>query len=263
MNMEKSTHKLPFYADTSEKIDKVVAALWAVDIAGLDTEFTGVEVGKQSCAARAKVHIWSVAVPKKKITPRGVRESEAAVLPSWALQYAPMKAWLESDAKKAVHNLPVDYHAINSGLVCLNGGINTLSLARWAWPDRARGAGFSLDSLGMDILGEGKISSFSEIFKETYMDYIIRTKRITYCECGAVPCRKRITTPGHRRFERIEETKIEKPSEREIPLDSVVPGHQKWPEALAYAAQDAILALGVYDAATRVLDSTTRDIPWL
>lgn len=259
-----SLYREPFYADTDDKVSKVVAAALKADAVGLDTEFTGVHVGKQSCAGRAKVHIWSVAVPTGDLTPRGVRVARAAVLPASALTHPEVKAWLEDAGyRKAVHNLPVDAHAISSSGVRLLGGINTLSLARWAWPDRARGAGFTLDSLGADFLGAGKLSSFSEIFTEEYVEYSIRTKRVTYCECGASPCRKRITSPGHRRLERLEETHIEKVKEREIPLDSVVPGHVKWPEALAYAAQDAVLALGVYERALRDMQKVTRDVPWL
>lgn len=253
-----------FYADTDDKIARVVSAIRGADIVGLDTEFTGVEIGKQSCAARARVHIWSVAVPRREITPRGVRLSEPAVLPASALTHAEVKAWLEDEnARKAVHNLPVDAHALRGAGIDLRGGINTLSLSRWAWPERARGAGFTLDSLGRDFLGVGKLSTFQEIFTEEYVEYTVRNKRITYCECGASPCRKRATTQGHRRLERIEEIRTEKVLEREIPLDTVVPGHEKWDSALAYAAQDAVLALGVFEKATNAMKKQTREAPWL
>lgn len=263
MSTGKSIPKGVFYADTDDKIARVLKAIRRADSVGLDTEFSGVEVGKQSCAARARIHIWSIAVPTDRINARGVRVAEPAVFPASALQNPGLRVWLEDpNARKVVHNLPVDAHAFLGRGIWLRGGINTLSLARWAWPDRARGAGFTLDSLGHDFLGVGKLSSYKEIFTETIMEYIIRTKRISYCECGASPCRKRITTPGHRRLERIEETRIEKPVEREIPLESVVPGHAKWPEALEYSAQDAVLALGVFDKAVSDMARTRRVVPW-
>ncbi len=255
-----------FYADTPDKIAKVVAAIRAVDSVGLDTEFTGVNVGEQSCAARARIHIWSVGVPypDNRITPRGNRLTRGAVFPASALSHPELRDWLEdATAVKVVHNLPVDAHAMRCAGVFLNGAVNSLSLARWAWPERARGAGFTLDALGRDLLGAGKLSSFKEIFTRMETEYTIRTRRITYCECGATPCRKRATTPGHRRLERLEETRIPKEVVVDIPLDSVVPGHEKWQEALDYAAQDAVLAHGVYDLALRHMARRTVDAPWL
>lgn len=253
------------YVDTQEKLAKVISAIKQADAVGLDTEFSGVDVGAQSCAARAKVHVWSIAVPylDNRIGPRGNRLARSAVLPASALEDPEIRAWLEDDTVKAVHNLPVDAHSIRTSGVRLRGGVNTLSLARWAWPERARGAGFTLDSLGGDFLGSGKTLSFKEIFTKMTTEYIIRTKRITYCECGTAPCRKRTTTPGHRRLERLEETRIPKEVPVEIPLESVGPGHERWQMLLEYAAQDAVLALGVYDLARHAMSRQSRTIPWL
>lgn len=250
-------------------IAKVVAALnRTADLgftAGLDTEFYGVQVGKQSCVARARVHIWSVAVPRWPvvISPRGTPICDAAVLGSGALLEPGIIHWLTSNAPKFVHNLPVDAHAFGNMGINLGGGLNTLALARWAWPERARGAGFTLDALGRDFLGIGKMSEFKEVFSEEITEYNVRTKRISYCECGANPCRKRVTSPGHRRLERLEETRIPKQVVREIPLESVGPDHPRWEPALDYAAQDAVLAHGVGTLALRTMEGKKVDVPWL
>lgn len=257
------------YAETNTEIREVVAlARAAGDLllaCGLDTEFYNLDIGKQSCAARARVHLISLGIPKVPVTinPRGTLHAQAVVLPSGALSHPAFRAWLASPAIKAIHNMPVDLHALRNMGVEVGGAVNTLGMARWAWSDRARGAGFGLDSLGCDLLGVGKLLSFGEIFSEEYEEWRIRTRVETACECGAVPCRKRSSTPGHDRVKRVIETRIPKVQTREIPLESVIPGHPRWEQALEYSAQDAILALGVYELALSKMRNTRIEAPWL
>jgi hypothetical protein len=258
------------YADTDAKISQVVAAALRASESGLgiglDTEFYGVEVGKESTVARSRLHLLSIAVPRipTQLHPRGYSVSDAAVFTREALLHPGLRDLLQNpNIKKAVHNLPVDAHTLENEGIALGGGINTLTLARYCWPERARGPGFTLDSLGIDLLGSGKLESFSDVFSEVITEYKIRTKRVTHCECGASSCRKRAITPGHRRLERIDETKIPKEVTREIPLESVLPGHPRWPRALAYSAQDAVLALAIYDLAQQILKTRKVEVPWL
>lgn len=232
---------------------------------GFDTEFFGVDIGNQSCVGLARVHLLSVAVKRdpRVVLPRGYDLADAAVLPATCLEDASFRDWLaDENAEKVVHNAPVDVHAcLNSGAV-VRGFVNSLALSRWAWPNRARGAGFTLDSLGRDLLGVGKTESFKELFQEEYESYWSTWKKVRRCECGANPCRKRQNTPGHNRIEEEVETVHSKLKTREVPLEEVVPGHRLWERALKYSAQDAVLALGVYDLALRAME-VEREIPWM
>jgi hypothetical protein len=257
------------YADTPDKIAAMVAAARisadSGEPIGLDTEFYNVNIGKESCVARSKLHLLSIAVKRYplELHPRGYHLADAYVLTRDALENEGLLELLRAPIRKAVHNLPVDAHTLENEGVVLGGGLNTLAMSRWAWPDRARGAGFTLDALGRDLCGVGKTESFAEVFTETTTEYRIRTKRLESCECGTVPCHRRRTTPGHMRIERLQETRIPKEVIAEIPLESVTPGHPRWDRALAYSAQDAVLALAVYDLATLEMRSRKVDVPWL
>ncbi len=255
------------YAQSPSDIAKVVSALARArdrrDAVGFDTEFYGVDIGSQSCYGLARLHLISVAVKRYPhvLSPRGYMVADAAVLPATALE--DLKGWLEDpEAVKVIHNAPVDIHTVNNAGVSIGGSINSLSLARWAWPERARGAGFTLDALGRDLLGVGKTEDFRELFQEDYVEMRSTWRKETRCECGAVPCRRRQTTSGHNRIEEMVETVHERPARRPVPLQSVGPGHPLWERTLRYSAQDAVLALGVYDLAQTAL-KVKRDIPWL
>jgi hypothetical protein len=125
------------------------------------------------------------------------------------------------------------------------------------WPDRARGRGFSLDALGTDVLGVGKTESFADVFSEEFEE-VARMKQVksTACSCGVPSCRKR---KGHEKRVTVTEEPVMRMVVHPIPLESVVPGHRRWDRAVAYAAQDAVLALALND----VMDRKMReDVPW-
>lgn len=266
--MQQPAQNKVFYADTPDKISKVVQACYRAfergETIGLDTEFYGVELGKQSCVARSKLHLLSIAVRRYplQLAPRGYYVADAAVLPRAALEFNPLVFLLEGTNAKAVHNLPVDAHTLLNEGIRLNGGINTLAMARWAWPERARGAGFTLDALGEDIAGIGKTESFRDIFTESVTEHRITTRRETRCECGAIPCHTRSVTPGHARRQVEVETRHPRVVQREIPLESVGRGHPKWDRVLAYSARDAVLALAVYDLAKLEMERAYRTMHW-
>lgn len=263
-----STEPQVIYASTDAEISKVAEVCFRAadrgEPVGLDTEFYAVDIGKQSCFARSQLHLLSVAVRRSPPTlhPRGYSVADAAVLSAACLTHPRFRAFLESDCPKAVHNLPVDAHTIQNHGVRLGGGINTLAMARWAWPGRARGAGFTLDSLGVDLAGAGKIETFSDIFTESVTEYRVTTRHETLCECGMSPCRRRSSTPGHSRIRVAVETQHPRVVQRQIPLESVGPGHPVWQRALAYSAQDAILASAVYELALLDMRRSRREIPW-
>lgn len=256
------------YADES-RWDKVVDALNRAadrgESAGLDTEFYGpgnpaFDVRKNSCAGGgAKVHFLSVAVKRfpHVLHPRGYHVADAAVLLAPALEHPGLRAWLESPARKVVHNLSVDAHSIRNHGISLGGAVNSLDLARWAWPERARGRGFSLDALGVDILGAGKTEDFNELFSEEVVE-LARIKRLVtkVCSCGEAGCRKR---KGHEKTEVVTEEPVYRTVRRRVPLELVVPGHWLWERAVKYSAQDAILALNLDDVLTRKMQER---VPW-
>lgn len=249
--------------DTATKVrDICLRAFDRGEAIGLDTEFYNVDIGKQSTCARARLHFLSVAVKRnpRVVTPRGFDLADAAVLSAACLPW--MQEVFAHPGLKAVHNLPVDAHTLENEGYTLNGGINTLAMARWAWPSRARGAGFTLDSLGQDLLGAGKTESFTDIFRETREEFRSTFRRVQVCECGCTACGRRRTTPGHARHEEVVETRHPRLVEYAVPLESVVPGHALFQRALAYSAQDSVLALGVYDLAMREMQTTVREYPW-
>lgn len=257
------------FAETHEQIEKVVSALNRAgdrgEVVGLDTEFYGVEIGKQNCYARAKIHLISVAAQRfpTQVDVRGIPISDSAVFDRQALGVLSFISWLESSAPKAVHNLPVDAHAFANHGLQMGGGINTLALSRWAWPERARGRGFTLDSLGEDLLGAGKMEDFNELFSEEYEAHTSTFRNQKRCECGTPGCRKRQSNPGHSRILERVETVRTRIKTRPVPLESVVPDHPLWERALKYSAQDAVLAHKVYIRAMMEMEETIRHVPWI
>jgi hypothetical protein len=248
--------------------DRIAAALRrssdSGDVVGLDTEFWGVEIGKQSCASRARVHLISLAIKRRPHTlaARPYHIADTVVVLSSALSHEGIFNWIESDAPKAVHNLPVDAHALATDNCNLGGGINTLSKARWAWPGRARGPGFTLDSLGEDLIGAGKTESYQDIFTEIRNE-VIRTRiiRTRHCKCEEPGCRRR-KLPDHEKFTTETPNEVRKDVPHPVPLQSVIPGHPLWKRAEDYSARDAWLALAVDDLANYTMHRTERSIPW-
>lgn len=256
------------YAGTNSEWDKVYAALCRQAdrgrAAGLDSEFYNCRVTTESTVARSKLHLWSVAINRYplQLHPRGYYIADAAVLPVDSLEHRGLRDWLESDAPKAIHNLPVDAHTFGNHGIVVGGAINTLARARFCWPERARGfpvaPGFDLDGLGSDILGIGKTEDgwVSEdwwrkhghpadpaIFVVINDEVVRRKVRAEVCSCGVKKCRKR---KGHSRP--VTEVKeIVRKWGGYIPLEEVVPGHPRWERAVAYAARDSVLALALND----------------
>lgn len=255
-----------FWAQTPEEAEKVARAclrsLDRGDAIGLDTEFYGTDVRKQSTFARARLHLLSVAVKRfpAVVLPRGNFLADPAVVTREALPY--LRDVFSHAGPKAVHNLGVDQHTLaNEGYELIN-GVNTLAMARWAYPHRARGSGFTLDSLGIDLLGAGKTTSFSELFSEEVTEFRSTWRKTEVCECGKRACGRRRTTEGHSRKEELVETVHERKVQRPVPLETVVHGHKLWDRAVEYSAVDAVLALGVYDLALNQMGRTTREYCW-
>ena len=221
---------------------------------GLDSEFTGVEfrVG-QSCPDKARIHVWSLAVADGGFSPRGYNTARGVVLPKRAIPF--FRDYFESkDIVKYAHNSPVDVHSFYNDGVDVLGVINTLSLARWVFPQRLKQ---SLDSLANDYLGKGKFISFKDLV--SVPAYVEKEVEVKYCDCGQSKCRRR---KGHTKTVKTEMVTVEK-GKTEIPLDSIIPGHDKWETLVEYAGQDAVMALELADYLNRVARKKDIEIPWL
>lgn len=256
------------WVDTEDGFNKVARAMQlaaeAGEACGLDTEFYNVDLSHDSCVARSRIHIWSVALHRHPLVrcARGYYPSEAVVLPAAALLHGPIVKLLEHpDFIKAIHNQPVDDHSLANHGVNLRGAVNTLDMARWYWPERvpsAGGRGFDLDSLGEDKLGLPKTEGFADIFTEEYDDPRFTKRKETSCECGAVPCRRRGL--GHARSTVEVVTRYDRVSTRPIPLESVSRGHRLFQRMVQYAGRDAVIGLGLHDIMTAIKGK--RPIPW-
>lgn len=248
-----------------ERIDSETARSGDFRI-GFDTEFYDVEIGKYSVLGRAKVHFASLAWNNGsgRFHPRGFTIPSAAVVSREVVVGCqrfreafenPRFVWL-------AHNAPVDAHTFKNEGINIANVVNTLTLARWTWPSRARstftGGGFGLDALGKDVLGEGKLASFDEVFSE--VRHIITSVPTRVCACGVEGCRKR-RLPEHQKSEGVRDE--EKDVVVSVPLRDVGPGHRLFPTAVRYAAQDAVLAKCLDQVITRELNLTYREVPWI
>lgn len=255
-------------ARLAETISRLADRNERVDL-GFDTEFYGVELGKHSVLGRAKVHFASLAWVEggEKFHPRGFTVPRAAVVSAEVVRgCAEFRAVFgRPNIYLLAHNAPVDAHVFHNEGITLANVINTLTLARWAWPGRARaawgGGGFGLDALSKDVLGEGKLESFHDLFSETREIVTSRAKPVKWCACGAEGCRKR--SRGHEKYTELREHRESKLVTVPVPLESVVPGHSLFERAIRYAAQDAVLAYALYQVVLRELRKQQRSVPWL
>lgn len=236
---------------------------------GFDTEFYGVELGKHSVLARAKVHFASLAWYEggEKFHPRGFTVPRAAVVSRRVVTECTEFRALFRDKRFTfyAHNAPVDAHCFKNEGIEIADVRNTLTMARWCWPGRARatwgGSGFGLDALSKDVLGEGKLESFTELFTETRENWKSKVVRSKTCACTTPGCRKR--SKGHEKEERIWEERELQLITVPVPLEVVVPGHPLFERAKRYAAQDAVLALCLREVMEREMRKQIREVPWL
>lgn len=248
------------WMDTPEKWDRVALKLREEgkrgNPCGLDTEFAGVNLRKESPVAKSELVCWSVAIFDGRTSPRGWRRAVGIGLPAEAADHPGLRAWLESDAEKVAHNSPAEAHTFGNRGITVGGLINTLNLARWMIPGRLE---YGLDALGQDVLGVGKAGSYKD-FVEPNVVTVTRRKTSERCECGAVPCRKK-RGPFHTRVKHVEEWPEEVVrGTKGIDIRTIRPGHAMWEPWLAYMIRDAELALSLWDA-LRLADRRVV-MPW-
>ena len=219
---------------------------------GYDSEFDGVRIGEESCVGKARVDVFSIAVPAGPITPVGFTPCKSWVFEGDLLTYGPVRAFLgASQVTKCVHNLTVDAHAAANQGVGIRGGLNTLSMARFVYPERANLArgNYDLDSLCQWRVGFGKVDDFTELFG--YYDYEPYEEEVTKQRCwgcGEVGCRKKKGLHELKESVRVTVTRAKK-VRRHHPLSGCRPGGplgDKFSRYVKYAAADAELALILY-----------------
>lgn len=117
-------------------------------------------------------------------------------------------------------------------------------------------------------MGIGKTEDFKALFSEEYTEVTEKKKRVKGCGCGVSGCRKRKpeilfeTETRHDKTEQEVIERIEKKKVRPVPLETVVEGHRLWERAVAYAARDSVIALGLYDAMEKVMAGEVP-FPWV
>lgn len=239
------------YLDTPEQWDELAQLLTRAGVFGLDTEFYNVDLKKKSPVGRSKIHVWSVAIRTSRLDPRGFRRARGWCLPVAALQWGPLRAVLEDPGvRKAVHNQPVDHHALRNHGVALRGAINTLDLLRWTHPGLINDPGrFQLKPNMERLLRRSPVCTFKELvtYKQTVQRSTFRTVKTTVCSCGEPGCRLRKPDIfGEHTKSKVEE-RIETVHEREVdaeyPLEEIVPGHPRFNLLVRYATEDAVAAV--------------------
>lgn len=236
------------YLDTPEQWADLAGRLRRARLFGVDSEFWGTDLRKESTVGTARIHVWSVAIRRQRRFPRGFHDCYGFVLPAVALEHPDIIAVLQDPAvRKAAHNASVDIHAFANRGVHLAGIVNTLPLARWTWP----GLGvFDLKTLMQVKLGRAPVCEYLDVVRDEREITVIkeRTRKITVCSCAVPGCRLR---KGHTKSkETLTETVSKLKIERfDIPLYEIVPGHKRFALLVEYAAEDAIAAVQVLELA--------------
>ena len=222
------------YADTPAAWDRVVAACRRAGRVGFDTETYGHDIRSTSAPHRARIHVWSLAVSTGKLHPRGFYRAKGVMLPAAALEYRPLVELLEDPGVvKLAHNLPHDVHSARNHGIVVAGGIDTLPRARLTLVDELS---HSLKPLMERKLGRTVIT-FEQVLTEPNVIEVSRRTKRRVCSCGADACRLR---KGHEKSVVVDEwTEWVVRGTRLMPLESVVPGHERFDLLTRYAIQDA------------------------
>lgn len=244
------------YIDTEDRAEKIVRYIYDKKIRqmGLDSEFDGVDFDNgDNCVGRSILDVWSIALFDGGLHPRGYSTAKGVVLSSSVLPVF-KEVLKDKDVKKYAHNSIVDVHTFNNHGVDVLGVIDTLSLARWTFPERLL---YGLDILAKEFLDQSKFTSFKEMCGEP----VFEEKPIEYkrCSCGVEGCRKR---KGHIKTVEIVMELVETKKTRYIKISDITPDHPKWQAKLDYAAQDAVLSLCLGDYCNRKLSKAVYENPF-
>lgn len=239
------------YLDQPHQWDALADVLAHETAIGYDSEFYNVNVEKESCVGRARVHVWSVAIRTDKLSPFGFHRCKGWVLPVAALVHPSLVAVLaDARVRKEIHNQSVDQHSAANHGVLLRGCRNTLDLIRWTHPHLINTPGrFSAKALMWSLLKRQPVCTFKQLVTDERVIQVVKQKKVKVsgCSCGVVGCRKRKTEGQltHDKWKRVDVVDVveDKVEEFEWPLEQIVPGHKRWEQLKRYAIEDAIAAL--------------------
>jgi hypothetical protein len=242
----------PIWVDSGLDAENVVQILQQHKISGYDSEFDNVDVSSESCVGKSRLDVFSISVPTADIAPLGYPKTISWVFDGWLINYPSIKEWLENpEYTKCIHNAPVDYHTARNSGVVIRGILNTLSMARWVYPERAaliRG-NYDLDSLCKWRCGIGKTLDFSDIFiydaEEEYEGEFIKKRCLG---CGVIGCRKRKEPHDRKEEVLVRETRT-RTVKRVRPLSMVRRNGEYshlFEDYVEYAATDSDLSLIIY-----------------
>jgi len=221
---------------------------------GWDTEFEGVDFDAgNNCVGTSRIDLWSLGLFTGELHPRGYGVATGYVLPPEATGY--FKGFLEDDSiVKPAHNSTVDVHTMyNAGVDVVN-VVDTLHLSRFAFPGKFK---YGLDALSREMLDESKFMSFSDL--TAVPAYVPKEVKVKKCVCGEEGCRKR--KGDHTKYIELETITVERGTTN-IPISSIRPGHEKWDSYTQYAGQDAVLALELFDFASKKLRKLNYENPF-
>jgi hypothetical protein len=245
------------WLDRPSQWDALAGRLLAAGEAGIDSETYG-QPPRTSPQHRTRVQCWSVAILGDGRSPRGYRRAFGVVLPRHALDHDELRGALQASTLWG-HNAPHDEHSFANEGVPLTVN-DTLQWIRVAVPGMRD---YGLKDVRKWALGKADREDFRTLMGhrgEVEVD-VVRTLR--RCECGATPCRKRTTEPGHRRLVLREPAKAMRTKDLLYSVTDMVPGHPLFERWEAYSRADAEDAIEEVDwLRTRGAGATTRPYPW-
>lgn len=255
------------WVDTAGGATLACAEIARHPVVGYDSEFYGVDLSHESCVGRAVVDVFSFAVPSGALNALGFHEPRSWVFDAPLLLHPDVRTILENPGQvKAIHNMPVDAHAAANVGVHIRGGVNTLDMARWIYPERAnliRG-NFDLNSLCEWRVGRGKTEDFADFLMYDALEPVTEEVVKNYCQgCHSFDCRKK-KEPHDWKMPMPTVVTRQKKVRRAVHLPDVRPGGPYaglFDRYVRYAAVDAELALIIYEMMLRD-GRKERRYPW-
>lgn len=254
----------PIWVATERDADAAISVIRGHPVSGYDSEFDGVDIGAQSCVGRSRLDVFSIAIPTAELKPLGYYAPTSWVFEGNLATCASVRGYLESpEFRKVIHNRTVDEHTARNAGVRIRGGLCTLNMARWVYPERAnlvRG-NYDLDSLCRWRFDLGKTEDFDDLFGyDDTVPYTVEVVKWFCIACQSFDCRKK-KAPHDIREQRLTEVTRTKIVRKIIELSSIRPGHCLFERYLRYAAIDAELALILYQL--MLIDGQKeRPYPW-
>ncbi len=249
------------YLDQPVQWHELVRRCRLAGVCGLDSEFYGLDIKKQSCVGRARCHVWSLAIRTPKFSPLGFHVARGWVLPAAALDDPEIRAMLEDPTiRKEIHNQSGDSHTLANHGIRLGGGRNTLGLIRWKRPELIKQPGrFGLKPLMTRLFHKPPVCEYGDIVNDVRTVTVTKQRKVKLveCSCGVPNCKSR---KGHTKTitKAVVDVQVERQEKYKIPLTDIVPGHPRWQKFLEYAAYDAVAALQTAEIANDAPDPA----PW-